>query len=78
MDRFEKDVSGLFEIIRRHMEHEEIVTDKMDKRLESLDEKIDELTTTQKTNKSFIAGVVFIVSCLWAGVTMLFSLKGWK
>lgn len=71
MERMESDIMGLFDIIRKHMEHEDKVTDE-------IRDSINEIATTQKTSKSFIGGVVFVVSGLWAAITLLFSLKGWK
>ena len=62
LDRNEKDITKLFDFIRAHMDREE--RDRAD--------FLDQLTaikTTINTQKSFVGGMIFAVTSLWAVIT---------
>ena len=62
LDRNEKDITKLFDFIRDHMEREERDREKFLSQLTAI-------KTTITTQKSFVGGVIFAVTSLWAVIT---------
>lgn len=73
LERNELDITKLFDFLRDHMEKEE------KDRAEFL-EKLGDIDTIIKKQKSFLGGVVFAISAVWAIVTgvlyWVFKIKG--
>jgi len=71
-ERASKDTSALFEMLRKHMEKEE--TDR-----DALLAALNQIRIQQQKQKSFVGGIVFTVSSLWAvillGITHYFKSK---
>ena len=64
LDRNERDVTNLFDFIREHMEREEEDRVKFLGHFNELESKLDR-------QKSFIGGVIFAVTSLWAIITSI-------
>ena len=61
--RLKTDVQNLFQLIRDHMEHEEV-------RWDQIQHQLAEIIRVRAKDKGFIAGIIFAVSAIW-GVIVL-------